>query len=281
MIITNLNLQEVKFKTWKFPGGEIGVKIDKSTLKTSQIIITTRLSNSDDIMTLLMATDALKRLGIKQFTLIITYLAYARQDRVMVDGESLSLKVMADLINSQNYDLVVVYDPHSNVSEAVLNNMKVFDNFDLFEIFIKANKGSDYTLISPDAGASKKIYQLAKQAGYTDDIIIANKHRDVSTGEITHTSVECGPSYLVGQHCVIVDDICDGGKTFLELAKVLKDKGAKEVTLVVTHGIFSKGFEELGKYIDNIYTTTSFRDIPLEEYEGKCNVTIHDIFASA
>ena len=129
-------------------------------------------------------------------------------------------------------------------------------------------------LVSPDAGASHKIYKLAEQIGYKGDIITCSKERD-NKGKLTKTVVPISPHYLdsLKDH-IIIDDICDGGTTFINIAKTLKKRYASmnnedmkgKLYLIVTHGIFSKGFEELSQYFDGIYCTNSYKDIP-KDYE--------------
>ena len=94
-----------------------------------------------------------------------------------------------------------------------------------------------------------------------EKIITATKVRDLKTGNILRTEIP-----VLDQHnnlkYVIVDDICDGGRTFIELAKVIKDsRPTAKIYLVVTHGIFSVGFDFLVQYFDGIYTTNSVKDI--------------------
>ena len=84
----------------------------------------------------------------------------------------------------------------------------------------------------------------------SENIIYAQKVRNSQTGEIVETRLE---KEAIAQDCIIVDDICDGGRTFIELAKVLKSKGAKDIYLYVTHGIFSKGIEVLREHFNHIY----------------------------
>ena len=82
-----------------------------------------------------------------------------------------------------------------------------------------------------------------------------------------------------GKDAIIVDDICDGGKTFIELAKVLKQKNVGKIYLVITHGIFSQGFEGLASYVSGIYTTNSVKDIEDGEIvdEFSKHKTIHEL----
>jgi ribose-phosphate pyrophosphokinase len=103
-----------------------------------------------------------------------------------------------------------------------------------------------FYLVSPDAGSNKKIFDLAKSIGYDGEIIRCDKLRDISTGKIIETIVYHDD--LCGKDAIIVDDILDGGKTFIEIAKVLKQKNVGKIYLIVTHGIFSNGYAELGEY---------------------------------
>ena len=114
-------------------------------------------------------------------------------------------------------------------------------------------------LISPDAGAKTKAEELYKSHSSSfDTISYCNKKRDPKTGKLS--GFEAGhPDYL-GKPCIIIDDICDGGGTFIGLAKELKKHNAGNLYLAVSHGIFSKGFSSLlGYHFHKIFTTNSYR----------------------
>ena len=117
-------------------------------------------------------------------------------------------------------------------------------------------------IVSPDAGSLKKIYKVVDQFGLKTDIVIASKHRDLE-GKITHTEVPLREEHD-GRDFLIIDDICDGGRTFVEISKEIErtlSNTSGDVNLVVTHGIFSAGFTELENYFDKIYCTNSVSDI--------------------
>jgi ribose-phosphate pyrophosphokinase len=143
-----------------------------------------------------------------------------------------------------------------------------------------------FILISPDAGANKKIFKIAEQIGYTGDIITCSKSRD-ENGKLTRVEVPILNKHLEGdaKDYIIIDDICDGGATFINIVKELK-KGNKDfewderskIYLIVTHGIFSKGFKELNQYFDGIYCTNSYRDVADNEYDEKTNVKQLNVF---
>jgi ribose-phosphate pyrophosphokinase len=105
---------------------------------------------------------------------------------------------------------------------------------------------------------TKKTHKLAQQLGGME-VVACEKIRDVKTGHLSGFSVFSDD--LKGKDCLITDDICDGGGTFLGIADALRKKGAGWVYLAVSHGIFSHGFEKLEAALDGIFTTDSFKDI--------------------
>lgn len=222
--------------------------------KYMPVLITLRPSKLDDVFKLLLVCDALKRKGIKDISLIISYLPFARQDRVMVEGEPLSVKVIADIINSCRFNAVGIFDPHSEVCLALINNSYAITNHKFVRECLLEK--SNYLIVSPDAGAYKKIFKLCQYLQYKEQIVLCNKLRDVSTGNIIETT--CDTSDFHGKDLYIIDDICDGGGTFILLAKELRKRNAGKINLIVSHGIFSKGNALDG--IDNIYTTDSFKN---------------------
>jgi ribose-phosphate pyrophosphokinase len=262
-------------EVFTFSGGEVSVKLPKHLRTISgdnQYTLKAQLHSSEDVMTLLLIKDALDtRFGNPRSILSIPYVPYARQDRVCNYGEAFSIKVMSSLINSMNFDKVYTCDNHSDVSTALINNCinippeTIMERSrDLTHILTKTK----VALCSPDAGANKKILKVAQHFGGVP-VIKADKIRDTTTGEITHTEVYCDD--LNGQVVMIVDDICDGGKTFIELAKKLKEKNAGPIILYVTHGIFSKGVHVLyNNDIHAVYTTDSFT--PIEKKTPALNI---------
>ena len=199
-------------------------------------------------------------MGVEKVSLLLPYFPAARQDRVMVQGEALTVKIYADLINAAQFEQVLILDPHSEVTPALLNKVTVISNHQFVQKALANEK--DYQLISPDGGTLKKVYKLAQFLG-GQAVIECSKMRDVKTGQLSGFKVYA--ENLAGQTCVIVDDICDGGGTFLGLAKALKAKQPGTLILVVTHGIFSKGLEELSAVFSKIYVTDAFRDIKKEK----------------
>ena len=249
--------QAITYKQSIFPGGEVFIKLEPENRSFETVYITADIKSSVDIMELLLITNALRVINPRVFIdLQIPYMPYARQDRVMTFGESLSIKVFADLINSQKYDQVEVWDPHSEVTSALFNNLIVLEQHEIAKTIPR--KWENTVLVAPDAGAAKKIYKLAKEVNCP--VIIANKIRDVSTSKITHTLIDV-KGYETANF-LIVDDICDGGRTFTELAKIMRRQGADYIDLYITHGIFSAGLNVFNGLIETIYCANPwFRDV--------------------
>lgn len=257
--LNGIRSQRVSVRTMTFPGGEVGVNINTGSLtwmdgvrsNVHKIDLVAKIQNSDQLMAMFLATDAIRQVYPEaRIDLNIPYFPYARQDRVCNAGEALSVKVIATLINAQNYGSVTVVDPHSPVLVAALDRCYVVDQITAFRN-IKQD-WSEWTIIAPDAGAAKKTEEFAKAVG-AKAVVYFQKHRELSTGRITGMSplgdVEAEGKYLV------LDDICDGGRTFVELVKCISY--VEHLELAVTHGIFSKGVEVLTDVFDHVYTTDS------------------------
>lgn len=240
---------EVHFKIKNYEDIFIGNTEEK-------VLITTRIKSSDDLMFLLMATDTIRRSFDGKIGVLMTYFPYARDDRQMTPCEPFSLKVITSIINNQKYDMVIMFDVHSDVATALIDNSYSVTNHQFVESIVKND--SDYLIVSPDTGAYKKIFKLCQHLKYEDEIIMCNKIRDVSNGVIR--SVTVSHDDLRGKNCYIIDDICDGGGTFILLAEELRKRNAGKIYLIVSHGIFSTGIDALHN-IDHIYTTNSFSDL--------------------
>lgn len=242
--------QNIELQWWTFPGGERNVKIVDTDCITRFGAFTVRCDyrGSNDLIDILLLVNACRNVDRNvKLRLCIPYFPFARQDRVMTPGEPFALQVMVNIIKSCNFNEVEVWDPHSDVLAGVFEPgiLKIVPQEDLTEII--ATK--DTCLVSPDAGALKKIYKVAKQTHLP--VVEGSKVRDVETGKIIATKI--GDEIKDYKKAYIVDDICDGGATFIELAKAIRDKNQSiKIVLHVTHGIFSKGREPILQMINEI-----------------------------
>lgn len=256
-------------KTFNFSGGECHVSLDGIDIE-DRVEISAFPKNADHVMQLILTVDAIRRVNPHTaIDLHLSYFPYARQDRVCNPGEPLSASVMAQLINNLNCASVTIEDPHSDVTPALINNVRIISQADIVsgsKVMQSLIRDKQITLMAPDAGAAKKTEMLAKALaakGIETDVMFASKIRNVANGEITGTNI---PDGVAGKNFLIVDDICDGGRTFTELAQKLKDHGAKDIYLYITHGIFSKGLKPLGKHFTHIYCKNLFHENESPEF---------------
>jgi ribose-phosphate pyrophosphokinase len=252
----------IAFKSFIFPGGEPHIQIDSTLIAEdieADIQVSTRINNSNDFMTLLMALAALKNIHHNGSTyLFIPYFPGARQDIERL-GEPLTVQVYADILNNLFSEVQVqCFDPHSDAVALSLDSGDFpITNHEFVKKAIK-DIAKEHHLISPDAGSNKKMAGLCKYLN-VNKIVKCDKTRDFRTGVLS--GFEVYATDLKGKDCIIVDDICDGGGTFIGLAKELKKKNAGDLYLIVSHGIFSQGFEELEKHFKCIYYTDSIGDL--------------------
>jgi ribose-phosphate pyrophosphokinase len=229
----------------QMPGGEWH---SKGSLLNSFEVAVVCGGLPDDLIALLIWADAVKR-DDGNTNLIIPYLPGARQDR-RNHGEALSAKVYADLINKCGFSKVICLDPHSDVMPALIDNCIIAKLTDV--VRMSSINFEEYVgIIAPDAGASKRAALVADN--FKLPVFQALKKRDMATGKLS--GFKCEPLPSEGK-LLVVDDICDGGGTFKGLAKET-GLNADRLSLWVTHGIFSKGAEDLWKYYGKIYTTNS------------------------
>lgn len=250
-----------------FKGGEVGVTIPNDFLRqhqlNSEVMITGNLYNSDMVMAFFMTIDAIRRADpTARVHAKIPYLPYARQDRVCNEGEALSIAMFAKMLNAMSLESVMLIDPHSDVAGAVINNSRVVTQAHLLHRILTERlldiKTDNLYLVAPDAGAVKKTKALSTMFVDREQLcgfFTASKTRNLLTQEISGTAVD---GDVAGKNLLVVDDICDGGRTFIELGKILREKKCGELNLLVTHGIFSYGVLALLEIYDRVYTTDSF-----------------------
>lgn len=272
MITYRIGNMTTHVRQWFFPDGCVGTNINVGQMPVDcgrfDIVVTLKFggfdqsgeapyrkySINDDIMALAFAVDALKRqYPLATLHLDMPYVPYARQDRVCSSGEAHQLKVTAGLINGMGFGTVTSVDAHSTVSDGVFDRFYTLDQIAVFSK-IKTN-WSDVYIVAPDQGATKKAEAFAKAVNAAG-VLTCAKVREMSTGRILGLKlldpIKEGADYLV------LDDLCDGGRTFIEVAKALTLRTEiGRLELAVTHGLFTKGVGVVKDFYDEIYTTDS------------------------
>jgi ribose-phosphate pyrophosphokinase len=248
-----------------YPAGEPLIrKPDSGGLINEINEVIVRTSAVGELVEALFFVDALRYRGKLCRHLILPYVPGARQDRLNDSGDHLfTLKSVAEMINARNFLTVTVLDPHSDVAPALIDRCVVRTAADV--LWHHLDRGLAPVpwdvIIAPDAGAAKRAYAVAQMLKLP--VIQGEKHRDVATGKLSGfalsqaavDAVTWGANTIV-PHGLVVDDICDGGGTFLGLAEVIARVGMT-ADLYVTHGLFTQGTEKLLDAYQTIYTTDS------------------------
>ena len=258
---------------FRFPAGEFGVRVPNLPDNLSDVA-TVRIQAfvfNGDIMALCQLKDCFDRAFLKlgvspRYVLDLPYIPYARQDRVAADGDSCAITVFATILNSLKFDQVFTMDCHSAVSESVINNLLVTNpTKDDFPAIANAKNP---VFIAPDAGAIKRTIRFSGVG--VDDIRIGVKERDPKTGEINGLTV-LGKPIPEDADIFVIDDICDGGYTFICLANGIKSIKYNSLNLIVTHGIYTKGKEVLHPMYDTVSEVYNYPEIfkRHQEQEGK------------
>ena len=220
----------------KFADGEIYIEINENIRGNSIFIIQSVSSPANDnLMELLLCIDALKRSSAKNITAVIPYFGYARQDRKVVPRTSISAKLVSNLITKAGADRVVTVDLHAGQIQGFFDIP--VDNLFATPIFArhirKKIKSRNIICVAPDVGGTERARALGKLLNV--GLAIVDKRRP-KPGQSQVMNVI---GNIKNQTCIIVDDIIDSGGTIINAAKALKNKGAKEVFVYITHGVLS------------------------------------------
>ncbi len=220
----------------KFADGEIYVEINEN-IRGNSIFIIQSISSpaNDNLMELLLCIDALKRSSAKNITAVIPYFGYARQDRKVVPRTSISAKLVSNLITKAGADRIVTVDLHAGQIQGFFD--LPVDNLFSTPIFArhakKRIKSRKIICVAPDVGGTERARALGKLLNV--GLAIVDKRRP-KPGQSQVMNVI---GDVKGQTCIIVDDIIDSGGTIVNAAKALKNRGAKEVYVYITHGVLS------------------------------------------
>lgn len=261
MKVVNINKEE-NIKFLLYPDNQPHVNIENIN-EGDEVKVICSITSSLTMMHLLQCSNALDNLFAKKKVLAIPYLMGARFDRLMQYGDSIDLKVVSDLINLCGFEKVVLFDVHSDTSTMLIKNAVNISN----QRLVAEYKKEDAILICPDAGAVKKVGKYFDWNKNISDVVYCNKSRDLSNGNLALNVLM--PGKCENRNCVIIDDLCDGGGTFLGIASQIKPK---HLTLIVTHGIFSKGLKVFDSKFDEVIVSDSY----CHTYDSKIVKTINN-----
>lgn len=257
----------------KFPNSEVLIK-DKDNLNigVNTNLIEFKFESNMDFLDLMFIKKHIdEKCPSSKKVLSIPYLPYSRMDRT--EGEAVfTLKYICEFINMLKFDKVITLEAHSNVSLALLDRLENINySVNLAKKCmedINFNKEKDY-IVFPDEGARKRY-----KRDFSDcKILTCEKQRDFSTGKISQLKIN-EPSVEPNFKAIIVDDLCSYGNTFIMASNTLKELGAEEIYLCVTHsedGLFLGDIFKTS-FIDTVYTTNSLFN--LDKIKAKLEIAM-------
>ena len=235
-----------------YPDGCPMVKHDAGLHEASVCSIMLRTARVDALLAVLFWVDTLReRYGPQAIVFNLPFIPGARQDRLNPEGDRLfTLLSVARAINTRNFSKVRVFDPHSDVAPGLIERCEAWGPFNL----LTTQKITYDAVIAPDGGAEKRAMGVAKHLNVP--LYHAWKSRNVATGQISGFGCEPIPESV--QKALVVDDICDGGGTFIGLRGAVPEHVSLD--LYVTHGLFTAGTEKLRKMFGRLICTDSVCD---------------------
>lgn len=239
--------------TQEFPNKETKVKDFDAYIQPHNLLQFTYTCDGDLIHLLFVK----KRLDESQVTttLWITYMPYSRMDR-KIEGDLFTLKYISEFINSLNFQTIYVVEPHSSVTmDLLVNSHAIYPALTwLPSVMASLNFTTNDRIVFPDKGAALRY----ENAGY-DDCCVFDKTRNPQTGRIENMVLKKG-NIPQGARCIIVDDLCSAGGTFLKAGAILKEMGASEIYLLVTHcesRVLSGNLLDENSIVEKVFTSTS------------------------
>ena len=237
-IAKGLGIELTKAVVRRFADMEIFVEIQENIRGSDMFILqSTSFPANDNLMELLIITDALRRAPARRITAVVPYFGYARQDRKSGSRTPISAKLVANLISRAGVDRVMTLDLHAgqiqgffdiptdNLFAAPLMVRDIREKFDLAKVMV----------VSPDVGGVARARGLAKRIN-TPLAIVDKRRERPGESEVMNVIGD-----VAGYNCILVDDIVDSGGTLVNAAEALIGHGAKEVSAYITHGVLSGG----------------------------------------
>lgn len=221
----------------RFADKEVYVEVHENVRGEDVFILqSTSFPANDNLMELLILTDALRRSSARRITAVIPYFGYARQDRKSASRTPISAKLVANLITEAGVNRVVTLDLHAAQIQGFFDIPT--DNLVATPVLaqdIKENypRGDDLMIVSPDVGGVVRARSLASRLDA--DLAIVDKRRP-KAGESEVMNII---GDVEGRRCILFDDIVDSGGTLVNAAKALIDRGATEVSAYISHGVLS------------------------------------------
>jgi len=245
---TGFEIGKLEYK--HFPDGELYLRL-LSNVDGRETVVIQSTRNSDDLIELFLLLDALQEYKASKVIALVPYLAYARQDKVFLEGEALSAKTILKLIH-ELADGIITVNCHflDQAGDAIYHGMEV-KNIDAFPLLAEYFRDilHDPILIAPDKGSLRYAEQAAEYMNCKFNHL--SKLR-LSGEEVSFEEKNLG---VEGKDVLILDDMISTGGTILKAAKLIREQGANSINVGCVHGVFSKNKEEIASAVDQLVCT--------------------------
>lgn len=262
-VAKNLSIEVGRIYKKRFADGEIMIKSGSDVKDKDVIIIQSTSKNvNEELFSLLLLLDSVKRSGAKSITLFMPYFAYSRQERVSWNNEPISCQVVANIIDTAYYDKLVCFDLHHPVIETffkkpIINKptTALFSRY--YDRYFKAHNiaKEDVVIVCPDHGANVRAEALAKALGNIKMVVLDKVRKRANCAE----HLEIKGDEVKGKVCIIIDDIIDTGGTLISATNLLKRHGSTKILVAASHPVLSNHcYQKLVKAgIDDVVVTNS------------------------
>ena len=229
----SLGIRLGQFSVDRFPNQEVHAVIQTNVASEECLILGTIAPPDEQLLSTLLLSHTLKKEGARTIIALLPYLAYARDDKQKA-GQSVATAWVGALLQASGIDEVITVDVHSSIAQRLFPLPLVsLSPADLFAQEMKRLSLLKATIVAPDEGARDRCQAVARAAGMTEEVVVLEKRR---THEgVVHVSI----SGQVGHQAVIVDDILDTGGTLVSCCEQLRQRGVRDITILVTHGLFT------------------------------------------
>ena len=239
----------MRYTRKKYPDG--GIYAEVHDFSNPRIV--ERINSYEDLFFIKSIKDVCDYNNVADVELFIPCMFQQQHDRRFNDNESFELKLVADFINSCNFNKVTIFHPHSDSTGMGVRNAKLIDN-SAFISKVLEDLGQEPVILSTDAGSFKWINKLADKIKFGGEVYSASKSRDLVTHKLTQVIEN---EDFEGKDILVIDDLCVFGGTFVGLAKLLKERNAGKLYLAVSHMTVQNPNPDLEQHYDRIFTTNS------------------------
>ena len=260
----------------QFSDGEMSPFLTESVRGHEVFIIQSTFPPSDNLMELLLMVDAALRASASSVNVVIPYFGYARQDRKDKPRVSIAAKLIANLISAAGATRIMACDLHADQIQGFFDiPVDHLDGAYIFVPYLKSLGLNNIMFASPDVGGIKRARSFAKF--FNADLAVCDKHRKEANKVDSMRLI----GEVEGKDVVLVDDLVDTAGTICKAAALLKEKGAKSVRAVCTHGVLSgKAYENIeSSELEELVVTDT---IPLKQQSSMIKVlSVSNLFAKA